>query len=116
VAFSPEGRLAAVSVSDHEIRLTVVETGEELATLPTARLLTWLAFSPGGDRLAAVLEPGYFQLWHLRQLREELAAVNLDWSDAPLPPDRRATGKIRIAVNLESSKPDNSLPSQPAGH
>jgi WD40 repeat protein len=114
VAFSPDGRVAALNVSDREIRLTAVETGEELATLPTGRLLTSLAFSPGGDRLAAVLQPGYFQLWNLRQLREDLAAMNLDWLDAPLPPDRSATEKLRITVVLESSKPGNSLPSQPA--
>ena len=34
----------------------------------------------------------------------ELAAINLDWPDAPLPPDRNATGKIRITVVLESSE------------
>ena len=100
--------------ADREIRLTMVETGEELATLPTDRLLTTLAFSPGGDRLVAVLEPGYFQLWNLRQLRKDLAAMNLDWPDVPLPPDRSATGKLRITVVLESSKPVNSLPRQPA--
>ena len=114
MAFSPDGRVAALSVSDREIRLTMVETGEELATLPTDRLLTTLAFSPGGDRLAAACEPGYFQLWNLRQLRKELAAMNLDWPDAPFPPDRSATGKLRITVVLKSSNPVNSLPSQPA--
>ena len=114
MAFSPDGHVAAFSISDHEIRLMVVETGEELATLPTSRMLTSLAFSPGGDRLAAVLEPGYFQLWNLRQLRKELAAMNLDWPDAPLPPDRSANGKIRITVVLDASKPVNLSPSQPA--
>jgi len=114
VTFSPDGRVAALNVSDREIRLTVVETGAELATLPTGRLLNGLAFSPGGDRLVAVLEPGYFQLWNLRQLRKELAAMNLDWPDVPLPPDRSGTRKLRITVVLESSKPFNSLPSQPA--
>jgi WD40 repeat protein len=115
LAFSPDGRVAAINVSDREIRLTVVETGEELATLPTGRLLTWLAFSPGGDRLAAVLEPGYFQLWNLRKLREELAAMNLDWPGAPLPPDRTATGKLRITVVPEPSTSGNSASSQRAG-
>jgi hypothetical protein len=68
-------------------------------------LLNWLAFSPGGDRLATVFEPGYFQLWNLRQLRKELAAMNLDWPDTPLPPDRNATGKLRITVVRDVSIP-----------
>jgi WD40 repeat protein len=107
VSFSPNGRVAALSVSDHEIRLIQVETGEELATLPAGRLLNGLAFSPGGDRLGAVFEPGYFQLWDLRQLRRELAAMNLDWTDASLPPDRSTTGQISITVVLDASKPVN---------
>ena len=114
LAFSPDGHVAAFSISDHEIRLMVVETGKELATLPTGRLLTSLAFGPGGDRLAAVFEPGYFQLWNLRQLRKELAAMNLDWPDAPFPPDRSGTGKLRTIVLPDASEPVNSSPSQPA--
>jgi WD40 repeat protein len=98
VTFSPDGRVAALSVSDREMRLIVVETGEELATLPTGRLLNGLAFSPGGDRLAAAFEPGYFQLWNLRKLREELSAINLDWPAPPLPPAIAATGPLRITV------------------
>jgi len=112
--FSPDGRVAALSVSDHEIRLMVVETGEELATLPTSRLLNGLAFSPGGDRLAAAFEPGYFQLWNLRQLRKDLAAINLDWPDVPLPPEPTSAAKPRITVILESSESVNSPPNRPA--
>jgi WD40 repeat protein len=115
VAFSPDGRLAALGVFDQEIRLLVLETGEELATLPTSRLLTSLAFSPGGDRLVATCEAGYFQLWNLRQLRKELAALNLDWPDAPLPPPgRNTTGQLPITVVLKASKAVKVGPSQPA--
>ena len=115
VAFSPDGRVAALNVSDREIRLTVVETGEELATLPTSRMLTSLAFSPGGDRLAVVLEPGYFQLWNLRQLREELAAMNLDWPSPPLPGGPTATKLSRVTVISEPSLPPESAAGKPAG-
>lgn len=114
LAFSPDSRLAALSVADSEIRLLVVETGEELATLPTSHLLNWLAFSPDSGRLAAVLEPGYFQLWNLRQLREELAALNLAWPAAALLPERSAARDIRITVVLTSPGPGDSAPRQPA--
>ncbi len=98
LAFSPDGHAAAVSVADREVRMVVVETGDELASLPTGRLLTSLAFSPGGDRLAVVLQPGCFELWNLRQLREELAAMSLDWPALPLPPSPRAGKALRLAV------------------
>jgi WD40 repeat protein len=111
VTFSPNSRVAALSVSDHEVRLMLVETGEELATLPTRRMLNWLTFSPGGDRLAMVFEPGYFELWNLRRLRKELAAMNLDWPDTPLPPERSAIEKIRITVVADASKPVTFSPS-----
>ena len=116
LTFSPDGRVAALSVSDYEIRLIVVETGDELATLPTGHLLNWLAFSPGGDRLAAACEPGYFQLWNLRQLRTDLAAMNLDWPDTPLPPERNALGKIHVTVVLDTPKSVDLPSGQPASH
>ena len=98
VAFSPNGHIAALCVTEYEIRLILVETGEELATLPAGHLVTSLAFSPGGERLVVVLEPGYFQLWNLQLLRKELAAMNLDWPGAPFPPDRNTTRKLNISV------------------
>jgi len=115
LTFSPDGHIAALSVSDYEIRLIVVETGAELATLPTGHLLTWVAFSPGGDRLATVFEPGYFQLWNLRQLRKELAGMNLNWPDTALSPDRSVTGQTGITVVLDTSRPLNSVPSRSTG-
>jgi WD40 repeat protein len=114
VAFSPNGRIAALCVTDYEIRLILVETGEELATLPAGHLVTSLAFSPGGERLVVVFEPGYFQLWNLQQLRKELAAMNLDWPGAPLPPDRNTAGKLHISVVPDPSKLVNSPSGQPA--
>jgi len=114
LTFSHDGRIAALSVSDYEILLMVVETGTALATLPTGHLLTCLAFSPGGDRLAAACEPGYFQLWDLRQLRKELSAMNLDWPDNPLPPARSISGQTGITVVLDTSTPLNSVPSRSA--
>ncbi len=113
VAFSPDSRVAAVSVTDLEIRLLAVETGEELARLPTGRLLNWLAFSPSGDRLAATCEPGYFQLWNLRQLRKELTAMNLDWPGIPLLPEPLALGKLRVTVIRDQSTPVNLSSSRP---
>lgn len=85
-AFSPDGRILAFFVSNQEVRLVKFETGEELATLPKSRMATGLWFSPKGDRLAIVHEPGYLHLWDLRRLREHLASLELDWNLPPYPP------------------------------
>ena len=98
VTFSADSRVAAFSVSDHATRLIVVETGEEFATLPTGRMLNSLTFSPSGDRLVAACEPGYFQVWDLRHLREQLASMNLDWPGPPLPPRPPTRKPIRVTV------------------
>jgi len=98
VTFSADSRVAAFSASDHETRLIVVETGEEFATLPTGRMLNSLAFSPTGDRLVAACEPGYFQLWDLRHLREQLAGMKLDWPGPPLPSGSTTTKPVRVTV------------------
>jgi WD40 repeat protein len=90
--------MPAVSVSDRETRLVLVETGEELASLPTDRMLKSLAFSPDGTRLAAASEPGYFHLWDLRRLRERLVEMNLDWPGPPLPSGHRVGKPPRVIV------------------
>ncbi len=80
VAISRNGMMAAVAVSGEKVRLFEIATGREVATLeaPTPPSLTWLCFSPDGDRLAAV---GFhkIQLWDLRSIRGQLADMGLDW-------------------------------------
>jgi WD40 repeat protein len=105
VAFSPDGRVMAASVSDQSTRLTLVETGEELGTLPTDRMVNSLAFNPGGDCLVAACEPGYFQFWNLRYLRAQLAGMKLDWPGPPLPAQSAARNPTRVTVVLRTSEP-----------
>jgi hypothetical protein len=42
-----------------------------------------LAFSPDGATLAVMQRDSVVQLWDLRQLRQDLAALNLDWDQQP---------------------------------
>ncbi|MDA1275773.1 MAG: hypothetical protein O2960_17275 [Verrucomicrobia bacterium] len=60
-------------------------TGAEFATLeaPYPQGLSWLSFSPDGTRLAAAAETKQIQLWDLRWIRRQLAAMNLDWESPP---------------------------------
>jgi WD40 repeat protein len=115
VAFSPDGRVVAITVSEQATRLVLLETGEELGTLPTDRMLNSLAFSPAGDRLAAACEPGYFQLWDLHHLREQLAGMRLDWPGPPLSP-RHAAGKpARVTVVPRVTSAPRPVPETAAG-
>jgi serine/threonine protein kinase/WD40 repeat protein len=105
VVFSPDSRVAAVSSADRKVKLMMVETGEELATVPTGGLLSWLAFSPEGQRLAVISEAGYFQLWDLLRLRKDLSTMNLDWPDIPLPTERVSKGKLRVTIVSDTPIP-----------
>ena len=105
VAFTRDGKVVAISADDDRIRLYFAGTEHQLATLPAARLLTYLGFSPDGTRLLAVYEPGTAEIWDLRVIREGLAELNLEWENF-FPPgsDARAT--------IESS--GDSMPQRPS--
>jgi WD40 repeat protein len=80
-AFSPDSRLTALIYSGQLIRLVDPATGNEVATLEPRELenLASLAFSPDGATLAATTWTKVIQLWDLRFIRAELAALNLNW-------------------------------------
>ena len=42
-------------------------------------------FSPDGDRLAVATNGDHVQLWDLRLIRQQLAAMGLDWDQPPDP-------------------------------
>ncbi len=114
VAFSPDSRLLADTISDQATQLLVVETAEVLGTLSTDRLLTSLGFSPDGAQLAVTFESGYFQLWDLRHLRQQLAGMGLDWPGPALPPAAAEPAPFRVTAVLKdpatpapSASPDN---------
>ncbi|MGH7967642.1 MAG: WD40 repeat domain-containing protein, partial [Limisphaerales bacterium] len=84
-AFSPDGRMAAIAYSAQLIRLVDPATGNEFATLepPQPQNISSFAFSPDGGLLAVTTSTKAIQLWDLRLLRNELAAMNLDWDLRP---------------------------------
>jgi WD40 repeat protein len=83
VAFSADGRMAAVASSSDLVQLVDLAGGAELATLESSapQKIYWLEFNPDGSQLAVngIGHAHYLQLWNLRLLREKLAAMNLDW-------------------------------------
>jgi eukaryotic-like serine/threonine-protein kinase len=91
-AFSPDGRMMA-RIQRHKIQLLETMTEKPLATLEASGSIVMmkLQFSPDGSQLAAVQFDQQVQLWDLRLIRQELAAMHLDWDLPPYPPARDAT-------------------------
>jgi WD40 repeat protein len=86
-AFAVDSRLLAVAHARDQILLCDAATGQHLATLetPGRKDLTGLTLSPDGSRLAMATTDDVLGLWDLRRLREQLAALGLDWETPPYP-------------------------------
>jgi len=82
MAFSPDSKIAAVTFTRDMVRLIETRTGLELATLeaPEATDIFNLQFNRDGNQLAVLYRSGPVQLWDLRLIRKDLAAMNLDWN------------------------------------
>lgn len=110
VAFSGDGRLMALAHARHLIHLRDAATLEHLATLemsPGLLDITGLSLSPDGTRLAADTQANLLDVWELRRLRQELAALDLDWGMPPYPPPEgaaKAVEPLQVEV-LPAEKP-----------
>jgi len=92
IVISSDGRtLAGQRGRNHGIVLVALDSGRELATIDAG---IPLCFGADGTQLAAWNEDtGKLMLWDLRQIRQELAGMKLDWEAppfAPAPPDPQA--------------------------
>jgi serine/threonine protein kinase/WD40 repeat protein len=95
VGFSPDSRMVAVSSTGQLIALLDPASGREFATLEprVPQNIAWFAFSPDGAQLAVAAWGQTIQLWDLRLIRSELAAINLDWDLPPYPPPSQASSQ-----------------------
>jgi tetratricopeptide (TPR) repeat protein len=86
-AFSPDGKLLAIVVSKNLVHLVEVTSGHEIASLesPTFQIPSGLVFTADGGQLGVVCSNGDMELWHLGSIRQQLAAMKLDWELPPLP-------------------------------
>jgi WD40 repeat protein len=97
-AFTPDGRLLAVVQGRNRVHLHDAATLRHLATLETPAgpaSLTGLSLSPDGTRLAAATDYNVVALWDLRRLRQELAALDLDWAMPPYPPAEQGAEPVQ---------------------
>ncbi len=88
-AFSPDGSTFAGWSRPGVVTLSNPRDGRELVSLPiTARTGSSdthgeLKFSPDGRKLFVVADGRHIQVWDIAALREQLAAVGLDWASSP---------------------------------
>jgi hypothetical protein len=87
MAFSPDSRLLAVIERGRDIVLLQAATGRQIATLesPRQRGINALCFSRDGSKMLALEASQNLQVWDLREMRAELATLNLDWDEPPYP-------------------------------
>jgi WD40 repeat protein len=106
MAFTPDGALLAITSSNHNVQLLDPTTAEEVATLssPDSLLVSWLCFSRDSSRLAVAAENQGLQLWDLRRIREELAAMGLDWRQAAYPPRQSRADLLPIQLRIQRAE------------
>jgi WD40 repeat protein len=79
-AFSPDSRLLAIGYRDGFVRLCRVDSGEEIfQSRLRSRPITQLAFSGDGATLAVTDGIDSIQLLDLKDLRQGLNTIGLDW-------------------------------------
>jgi WD40 repeat protein len=85
LAFARDGSVLAIARTLTDIQLVDPTTGRALATLqaPEPRQVSWLCFSPDGDRLAVATAGDHVRLWDLGLIHRRLAAMGLDWDHRP---------------------------------
>jgi WD40 repeat protein len=102
LAISPCGKMLAVAKSPRLVQLLDTATGDPLATLESQYPITlfWLAFGPDGNQLAAVSLNHAIQVWDLQRIRQQLAAMGLDWAEPPNSPDAAPRPSRPLSVDV----------------
>jgi WD40 repeat protein/serine/threonine protein kinase len=88
LTLAPDGKLLALVCSHAQVQLRDPGTGQEFASLvtPDPRRIRLLRFNADGSRLAAWRDHHVIILWDLRAIRQQLAAIGLDWDLTPYSP------------------------------
>ena len=103
IALSADSSLVAVAIGTSETALLDARTGELLVQFrpPETGLISSLAFSPDGHRLAVLTQNHFVHLWDLAALRARLRTLGLDWDASEtvsISPARPPAISLRLAA------------------
>jgi WD40 repeat protein len=101
--FSDDGKLMAVCSSFATLQLIDAKNGAPIAELQTPHesRIGYFCFNHGGDRLAVrYLATDAVEIWDLREIRRQLAELDLDWDLTPYaPPPKRDSMPLEVIVD-----------------
>jgi WD40 repeat protein len=112
MALSPDGRRLLTLGAGNPI-LWDTATGTKLISLRPEQSAPWNAsFSPDGRAVALGLPDGGIVLWDLEKVREQVAAIGLNWADPPAEPAIKSS--VSVMEPLEGPIEAVELPAPPA--
>ena len=105
IAFSADGRLLAVVCGNGVVELVDLKVAVVIARLecPLRLNMPELALASDGTRILLPDCKGHIlHLWDLRKVREELAAIGLDWDLPPYspPPPTEDPAPLRVELDM----------------
>ncbi|MEQ1829036.1 MAG: WD40 repeat domain-containing protein, partial [Pirellula sp.] len=107
VAFTPDNQMAAVSIWGVGITLIDVQAGRRVGMLDMPErppVHVDLKFTQDGSQLVAAADHSGCCVWDIRAMREQLAAMGLDWNQTPL--SERNTVKAKTSMRVEFNRND----------
>lgn len=105
--FTRDGKVLAVTDSPRTIQLLDPETGKPLVALqaPDSDITNLIGFNADGSQLVVATSGiSRNQVWDLRRIRAQLAAMGLDWDLPPLAPPAENPTPLQVHVELGELK------------
>ena len=102
-AFTPDGKVLAITLSPSIVQLIEVDGWRPLARLhgPDPDPVTLQGFTPDGGRLIVARTAGGVHVWDLRLIRGQLQGLGLDWDFPPLPPEPPSGDSMPLRVEIQ---------------
>jgi WD40 repeat protein len=83
LSVSPDGRFLTFATNQKQLKIFGLRQNQELASISlTEGESFWQSsWSPDGNHLATLGNSGQVNVWHIKEIRQRLAELRLDWED-----------------------------------